>query len=115
MINVGSKVKWGFRLAIYGLIVYGVYFAVAANADGVVRSRGEKICREVYSGEKPAVFIDEALKQGAMLVEGKLDGEKRESEVFRVKFPSSGPFKGYECRMVAIDGRVTTHEFYQID
>jgi hypothetical protein len=113
--EVNGKVKWAFRLGIYGLLIYGVYYAVSANGDSMVYKRAAKFCHGIYAGAGISELVDEAQKQGATLMEGNLSNKSAKLQVFVLRFASGGAHKGYECRMVAANGMVNTKELYPLD
>ena len=106
MTEVGTKVKWAFRLSIYAAIIYAVYYFAAARSDAQIRNNVTGFCTEIQKGSAPEPLINAVLKDNVLLVQGKLDGVKRESNVFVVRFLNRPPFDDYECKIEAVRGKI---------
>lgn len=112
MTEVGTKVKWAFRLSIYAGIIYAVYYFAAARSDAQIRKHATWFCTEIQKGSHPESLINSVLKANVVLVQGKLDGVERESDVFVIRFVNRPPFEDYECKIETVKGIITTIKLF---
>lgn len=107
MTLVSIPIKWVFRLCIYGAIIYAVYFIAATRSDDQIKKHALWFCNEIQIGDPPAPWINNVINEKVVLVQGVLDGAERESETFVVRFLNRFPFDDYECKVDAVNGKIT--------